>query len=244
MTLTTKLFWYNVNMCWDLLFQWSYLLQVTSVPRCDITVVSESGPPAVWSETDRLLSRYLAAALTLAMLPAGEMWSVVTLSPRNSKTWAFSIDWGGGTSLLWDKRHAEAEEALTVLTAAVLTSTCEVRSKTTISTTAGRPTNLLKKDGERIYVDLWSQGKTTESGHSMFFQNVFPCWRESTVGTNAFIPSLIHWSLMKQTLDIQEGKKGCVLTSILPLRSLKMEEMTVSSSVCWTSSLDGQMSHR
>lgn len=32
-----------------------------------------------------LLSRYLAAALTRAMLPAGEMWSVVTLSPRNSR---------------------------------------------------------------------------------------------------------------------------------------------------------------
>lgn len=55
-----------------------------------------------WSNTDRLLSRYLAAALTLAMLPAGEMWSVVTLFPRNSKTWEFSIDWGAGTSLLWD----------------------------------------------------------------------------------------------------------------------------------------------
>lgn len=58
-------------------------------------------------ETDRLLSRYLAAALTLAMLPAGEMWSVVTLSPRNSKAWALSIDWGGGTSLLWEERQAE-----------------------------------------------------------------------------------------------------------------------------------------
>lgn len=39
-------------------------------------------------------------------------------------------------------------------------------------------TNLLKNDGERIYVDLWSQGKTTESGHSTLFQNAFPCWRE------------------------------------------------------------------
>lgn len=34
------------------------------------------------------------------------------------------------------------------------------------------------------------------------------------------------------------------LTSILRLRSLKMEEMIVSSSVCRTSSLDGQMSRR
>lgn len=50
-----------------------------------------------------MLSRYLAAALTLAMLPAGEMWSVVTLSPRNSRAWAFSIDWGGWTSLHWER---------------------------------------------------------------------------------------------------------------------------------------------
>lgn len=81
--------------------------------------------------TDRLLSRYLAAALALAMLPAGEMWSVVTLSPRNSKTWAFSIVWGGGTSLLWDKRQAEAEEVLFISTDAaciVFLATCEIRT--------------------------------------------------------------------------------------------------------------------
>lgn len=38
-----------------------------------------------------LCVRYLAAALLLAMLPAGEMWSVVTESPRYNKTWAFSM---------------------------------------------------------------------------------------------------------------------------------------------------------
>lgn len=58
-------------------------------------------------ETDLLLIRYLAAALTLAMLPAGEMWSVVTLSPRNSKACAFSSDWGGGTSLLWKRKRLD-----------------------------------------------------------------------------------------------------------------------------------------
>ena len=36
--------------------------------------------------TDPRLERYLAAALFLAMLPAGEMWSVVTESPRFSNT--------------------------------------------------------------------------------------------------------------------------------------------------------------
>lgn len=41
-----------------------------------------------------------------------------------------------------------------------------------------------------------------------------------------------------------EGQVDGALTSILRLRSLKMEEMIVSSSVCWTSSLDGQMSRR
>ena len=56
----------------------------------------------VWvSFSHRLLSRYLAAALTLEMLPAGEMWSVVTLFPRNSRAWASSMERGGCTSLLW-----------------------------------------------------------------------------------------------------------------------------------------------
>lgn len=41
-----------------------------------------------------------------------------------------------------------------------------------------------------------------------------------------------------------DGQVDGALTSILRLRSLKMEEMMVSSSVCWTSSLDGQMSRR
>ena len=39
-----------------------------------------------------------------------------------------------------------------------------------------RLTNLLKNDGTRMYVDLWSQGKTTESGHSRLLQNTFPFW--------------------------------------------------------------------
>lgn len=58
-------------------------------------------PEELKFKTHRLLCRYLAAALTLAMLPAGEMWSVVTLSPRKSKAWAFSIDWGAGKSSPW-----------------------------------------------------------------------------------------------------------------------------------------------
>lgn len=41
-----------------------------------------------------------------------------------------------------------------------------------------------------------------------------------------------------------EAQKDGALTSILPLRSLKMEEMIVSSSVSWTCSLDGQISRR
>merc|ERR1719206_1504185 len=35
-----------------------------------------------------LLARYLAAGEFLGMEPAGEMWSVVTESPRCSKAWA------------------------------------------------------------------------------------------------------------------------------------------------------------
>lgn len=42
--------------------------EVVSVPTD-----SSSSTAAAGSRTDRLLSRYLAAALTLAMLPAGEM---------------------------------------------------------------------------------------------------------------------------------------------------------------------------
>lgn len=34
--------------------------------------------------THPLLARYLAAGLVLAMLPAGEIWSVVTESPKFS----------------------------------------------------------------------------------------------------------------------------------------------------------------
>ena len=30
-----------------------------------------------------------------------------------------------------------------------------------------------------MYVDLWSQGKSTDSGHSMLFQNVFPFWKKA-----------------------------------------------------------------
>lgn len=40
-------------------------------------------------------------------------------------------------------------------------------------------TSLLKKGGQRMYVDLGSHGKTTESGLSMLFQNVFPFWKRA-----------------------------------------------------------------
>ena len=39
--------------------------------------------------------------LFLAMLPAGEMWSVVTESPRLSRTAAFWTPLIGGSSLVW-----------------------------------------------------------------------------------------------------------------------------------------------
>lgn len=45
-----------------------------------------SGP-----RTYPLFVKYLAAALLLAMLPAGDMWSVVTESPRYRRTCAFSM---------------------------------------------------------------------------------------------------------------------------------------------------------
>lgn len=48
-----------------------------------------------------LFIKYLAAALPLAMLPAGETWSVVTESPKCNKTWAFSMHWRGGGFLAW-----------------------------------------------------------------------------------------------------------------------------------------------
>lgn len=67
--------------------------------------------------------------------------------------------------------------------------------------------------------------------------------RESTEGRkNIYI--IINSPDLIETDRHKKKKRDCVLTSILPLRSLKMEEMTVSSSVCWTSSLDGQISHR
>ena len=50
-------------------------------------------------KTDPLEARYLAAELLRAILPAGEMWSVVTESPRFNKTAAFSIGFTPGTSL-------------------------------------------------------------------------------------------------------------------------------------------------
>ena len=52
------------------------------------TVPTHTGPEL---HTYPLFVKYLAAALLLAMLPAGDMWSVVTESPRYSRTWAFSI---------------------------------------------------------------------------------------------------------------------------------------------------------
>ena len=48
--------------------------------------------------TNPLLERYLAAALFLAIDPAGEMWSVVTESPRFNKAKAFSMVGGEGSS--------------------------------------------------------------------------------------------------------------------------------------------------
>lgn len=72
----------------------------------------------------------------------------------------------------------------------------------------------------------------------MLFHSEFPFWRET-----ASIVIIIN-SLYLMERDIIQIKTALVLTSILPLRSLKMEEMTVSSSVCWTSSLDGQISRR
>lgn len=45
--------------------------------------------------THSLLVRYRAAALALAMFPAGEIWSVVTESPKFNSTWADSMDLSG-----------------------------------------------------------------------------------------------------------------------------------------------------
>ena len=42
--------------------------------------------------------RYLPAGLSALMLPAGEMWSVVMLSPRTASTRAPEIGCGGGAS--------------------------------------------------------------------------------------------------------------------------------------------------
>ena len=48
--------------------------------------------------THPLAARYLAAGLFLAILPAGEIWSVVTESPRKSSACASSMTTGGGSS--------------------------------------------------------------------------------------------------------------------------------------------------
>jgi len=52
------------------------------------------------SATNPLLARYLAAGLVLAILPAGEMWSVVTESPRLRRAYAFSTCLNPGASLV------------------------------------------------------------------------------------------------------------------------------------------------
>ena len=53
--------------------------------------------------TDPREARYLAAQLLRAMLPAGEMWSVVTESPRFNKTAASWIALTVGISRSWEK---------------------------------------------------------------------------------------------------------------------------------------------
>ncbi len=58
--------------------------------RC-VPLHSSTPPPSppffhLHIPTYPLPARYLAAGLFLAMLPAGEMWSVVTESPRFSNT--------------------------------------------------------------------------------------------------------------------------------------------------------------
>lgn len=50
--------------------------------------------------THPLSDKYLAAGLTLEMLPAGEMWSVVTESPRFNKTYASLIGATGVSSCM------------------------------------------------------------------------------------------------------------------------------------------------
>lgn len=63
-----------------------------NVPR-DITAsLPRREPYELKSRGARPFSdRYLAAGLFRAMLPAGEMWSVVIESPKYNKTFAFSI---------------------------------------------------------------------------------------------------------------------------------------------------------
>lgn len=73
-------------------------------------------------------------------------------------------------------------------------------------------TSLLKKDGERIYVDFWSQGKSTESGHSMLFQIMFPFCREGTGGAQT-LPSPLGLS---QELDTSRGKKKSLWSYLCP----------------------------
>ena len=54
-------------------------------------------------------ARYLAAGEFLAMLPAGDMWSVVTLSPRKRRQAASLILVGGGRSAVYRKGEKERE---------------------------------------------------------------------------------------------------------------------------------------
>lgn len=185
-----------------------------------------SQTPRWSSETDRLLCRYLAAALTLAMLPAGEMWSVVTLSPRKSKAWAFSIDCGAGISLLWDKRK----------------------------TFWGKGDGVTSVQGRKVY-DERTYKFAEERWRADICGLVIPR-KNDRVWTFDLVPKWVPFlkrEQMSHTAYVQKGLlhqifqihiKEYAPTSILLLRSLKMEEMTVSSSVCWTSSLDGQISRR